>query len=212
MPNRRETILTAALSVLCAVTIAVFASHASAAGNWAQAPTASQKSTITALKKGISLHRSKTWYWQDLSLRPRKRTAYQERKVHGVGYLQWMLRTWDRRRRAAKRYAQNPPHKPQWLCINSHEGSWRDVGYPYWGGLQMNRAFMAGYGREVVQRYGGVLKYAPDPLFNGRVTLQAFGGEANRWTPLEQMWVAERAFLSRGFNPWPKSARMCDLL
>jgi len=38
-------------------------------------------------------------------------------------------------------------------------------------------------------------------------------GWANVWTPLEQMWVAERAFSSgRGFGPWPNTARYCGLL
>ena len=38
-------------------------------------------------------------------------------------------------------------------------------------------------------------------------------GYANSWTPLEQMWVAERAYRSgRGFGPWPNTARMCGLL
>ena len=37
-------------------------------------------------------------------------------------------------------------------------------------------------------------------------------GTANNWTPMEQMWVAERAYSSgRGFGPWPNTARMCGL-
>jgi hypothetical protein len=38
-------------------------------------------------------------------------------------------------------------------------------------------------------------------------------GTANRWTPLEQIWVAERAYRSgRGFHPWPNTARACGLI
>jgi hypothetical protein len=38
-------------------------------------------------------------------------------------------------------------------------------------------------------------------------------GTANRWSPLEQMWVAERALRAgRGFWPWPNTARGCGLL
>ncbi len=38
-------------------------------------------------------------------------------------------------------------------------------------------------------------------------------GWADRWNPLEQMWVAERAHRSgRGFYPWPNTARMCGLI
>ena len=38
-------------------------------------------------------------------------------------------------------------------------------------------------------------------------------GTANHWTPLEQMWTAERARRSgRGFYPWPNTARFCGLI
>jgi hypothetical protein len=37
-------------------------------------------------------------------------------------------------------------------------------------------------------------------------------GTADRWSPLEQMWVAERAHATRGFYPWPNTARMCGLI
>jgi hypothetical protein len=38
-------------------------------------------------------------------------------------------------------------------------------------------------------------------------------GWANHWSPLEQMWVAERAYRSgRGFYAWPNTARACGLL
>jgi hypothetical protein len=78
-----------------------------------------------------------------------------------------------------------------WMCIHSHEGSWTDSGDPYWGGLQMDRGFMT--------------TYAPRWLLRR--------GWANRWSPAEQMMVAERAYSSgRGFWPWPNTARMCGLL
>jgi hypothetical protein len=38
-------------------------------------------------------------------------------------------------------------------------------------------------------------------------------GTADNWSPVEQMWVAERAHRSgRGFTPWPNTARYCGLL
>jgi hypothetical protein len=87
--------------------------------------------------------------------------------------------------------AAHPPHKQAWLCIHRFEGSWSDSGDPYWGGLQMDRGFM--------------LTYAPRALLRR--------GWANRWTPLEQMWVAERAHRSgRGYSPWPNTARYCGLI
>ncbi|HMH46913.1 MAG TPA: hypothetical protein VK538_04295 [Solirubrobacteraceae bacterium] len=87
--------------------------------------------------------------------------------------------------------AIQPPHKSAWLCIHRYEGSWSDSGDPYWGGLQMDRGFMSGY--------------APRYLLSR--------GLANHWSPLEQMWVAERAFRSgRGFYAWPNTARFCGLI
>jgi len=82
------------------------------------------------------------------------------------------------------------PHLSAWLCIHRYEGSWSDSGDPYWGGLQMDRTFM--------------LTYAPRWLLAK--------GWANSWTPRQQMWVAERAWPSRGFYPWPNTARACGLI
>jgi hypothetical protein len=83
------------------------------------------------------------------------------------------------------------PHYSAWLCIHGHEGSWTDSGDPYWGGLQMDKGFMS--------------TYAPRWLLAK--------GWADNWTPIEQMYVAERAYSSgRGFGPWPNTARMCGLL
>jgi hypothetical protein len=101
------------------------------------------------------------------------------------------LRFWGRRAQYLHRVAARPRDKRGWLCIHRYEGSWHDSGDPYWGGLQMDRGFMR--------------RYAP------RVLLRR--GLANRWTPLEQMWVAERAYRSgRGYYPWPSTARACGLI
>ena len=37
-------------------------------------------------------------------------------------------------------------------------------------------------------------------------------GTADHWTPLEQIWTAEKAAKSRGFWPWPNTARYCGLI
>lgn len=122
--------------------------------------------------------------WESLTGLPRART----RTTPGTPRS---LRFWRRRTRAVERFASNPPHKRGWLCIHHFEGSWQDSGDPYWGGLQMDRGFMRTYAPAVLLRRGW----------------------ANRWTPLEQMWVAERAHRSgRGYNPWPNTARYCGLL
>ena len=46
----------------------------------------------------------------------------------------------------------------------------------------------------------------------GRMLLRV-KGTADHWTPLEQMWIAERAYRSgRGFYPWPNTARSCGCI
>jgi len=90
-----------------------------------------------------------------------------------------------------QRLALNPPHKSEWLCIHRFEGSWSDSGAPYYGGLQMDITFQRHYGGYLLTRKG----------------------TADRWSPLEQMWVAERAYESgRGYYPWPNTARSCGLI
>ena len=132
----------------------------------------------------IRHYRAETWRWQALmgssrthrSMRPSNR---------GV------LRFWVLAAGRAYLKAIHPPHEGAWLCIHRYEGSWGDSGDPYWGGLQMDRGFMAGYAPRYLLRRG----------------------LADRWSPLEQMWVAERAYRSgRGFYAWPNTARYCGLM
>ena len=78
-----------------------------------------------------------------------------------------------------------------WVCIHRHEAAWNDSGDPYWGGLQMDRGFMRAYGRDMIARH--------------------HGGLANTWTPAEQIVVAERAYRTRGFAPWPNTSRACGV-
>jgi hypothetical protein len=75
------------------------------------------------------------------------------------------------------------------MCIHHYEGSWTDSGGPYWGGLQMDLGFQSTYG-------GWLLRHK---------------GTADHWSPMEQIWVAVRAARSRGFSPWPNTARYCGV-
>lgn len=82
---------------------------------------------------------------------------------------------------------------PRWwlnaaLCVHSHEGSWRDAGAPYYGGMQFDLGtwFANGGGR-----------YAAYP----------------HWaTPTQQLRVAYVTWQRRGWYPWPNTARMCGLI
>ena len=79
------------------------------------------------------------------------------------------------------------------MCIAEHEShrTWDiSTGNGYYGGLQMDRQFQQAY--------------APG--------LYRTKGTADNWTAEEQMRTAERARVTRGFHPWPNTARMCGLL
>lgn len=139
----------------------------------------------------IKRYQGVTWQWQRLMGVPRTPNRKRYLKTRDIRYRLHVLRQWRKRAIRAKRRAHNPPHEAQWRCLQRHEGPWRDARDPYWGGLQMDRAFM--------------LTYAPRHLLRR--------GWADRWTPIEQMWVAERAHRAgRGFYPWPNTARICGLI
>jgi hypothetical protein len=145
---------------------------------------------ITHLLGRIAIHRAETWRWQRLMHRARTPSAGGARGIRSVAYGRWVLRLWHQRAVVAKRQALIPPHRSEWLCLHNHEAPWSDASAPYYGGLQMDREFQATYGRELLRRKG----------------------TADHWTPLEQMWVAEHAYETRGFWPWPNTARSCGLL
>jgi len=127
--------------------------------------------------------RAVTWRWQVVMGRRRSRLAVPLDTRKA-------LRFWRRKASLVRRLAAHPPHRSGWQCIHRFEGSWSDSGDPYWGGLQMDRGFMQHYAPRMLLRKGW----------------------ANRWSPLEQMWVAERAHRGRGYTPWPNTARYCGLL
>ena len=132
----------------------------------------------------IRRYRARTWRWQVLTGGTRTHRSIRPS-------TKAVLRFWVRAAGRAYLKAINPPHKGAWLCIHRHEGSWRDSGDPYWGGLQMDRGFMDGYAPRYLLRRGF----------------------ADHWSPVEQMWVAERAYRSgRGFYAWPSTARYCGLI
>jgi hypothetical protein len=142
--------------------------------------------TQRQLQKIIDTYRHETWRWQRVMGRRLTRELRTPPAEPGD-----KIAAWKHVAARTRRQAQNPPHKRQWLCIHRYEGSWNDPHAPYYGGLQMDLTFQRTYGRHLLRRKG----------------------TADRWTPLEQMWVAERAHRSgRGFYPWPNTARYCGLI
>ena len=137
-------------------------------------------------QRRIDYYRHQVWHWQRIMGVPTTRTLR-----NAPAEFPKKLAAWSRFTIGVRRQAQNPPHRRQWLCIHRYEGAWRDPNPPYYGGLQMDVQFQRTYGAGVFSRKG----------------------TADHWTPLEQMWVAERAHRSgRGFYPWPNTARYCGLI
>lgn len=83
-----------------------------------------------------------------------------------------------------------------WNCIYRYErhprqGWQTKTGNGYYGGLQMDMTFQRTYGPEYLRKYG----------------------TADKWPPIVQMAVAQRAKDSgRGYYPWPNTARYCGLI
>lgn len=177
------------LAVLAALAVALVP-QATARQRRATHRSAPDPALMAHLLDGIRMNRKKTWYWQRVM--HRRRTPHSGTPLHSrsVEYRRWALRLWRARAARVKKRALNPPHRRQWLCIHRYEGSWTDPNAPYYGGLQMDLEFQATYGPDLLRRKG----------------------TADHWTPLEQMWVAERAYKTRGFQPWPNTARYCGLL
>jgi hypothetical protein len=138
------------------------------------------------LQRVIDTYRHETWRWQRVMGHRVTRNLANPPAEPGE-----KIAAWKRVAARTRNRAQNPPHKRQWLCIHHFEGSWTDPNAPYYGGLQMDLSFQRTYAPGLLRRKG----------------------TADHWTPLEQMWAAERAHRSgRGFYPWPNTARFCGLI
>lgn len=146
-----------------------------------------------AVQHRIDRYRSETWHWQRVMGVARTPTVYSARRSSAeAAYRRWVLRLWQHRAERVRSRAVHPPHRGAWLCIHRYEGSWgAATGNGYYGGLQMDISFQHAYGGYLLRREG----------------------TANHWSPVEQMWVAERALRSgRGYYPWPNTARACGLI
>jgi Transglycosylase-like domain len=140
----------------------------------------------------IRAYRADTWHWQQVMGVPR--TPYRDLSEFdpSLKYAEWVRALWQQRALQARVHALHPPHRSEFLCIHRFEGSWTaNTGNGYYGGLQMDAVFQRLYGADLFRRKG----------------------TADHWTPLEQIWVAERAYRrGRGFYPWPNTARFCGLI
>ena len=188
--RHRATLLSA-----CACALAALAGAATLHADPGPEPPATTTTTdeaaapqidVALIRRIIEHQRREAWRWERVMGRPLTRELQDVPEDPELRVDAWRKLALRMRHRA-----QNPPHERAWLCIHHYEGAWHDPNAPYYGGLQMDLTF---------QR-----RYAPE-LFRRK-------GTANHWTPLEQIWTAERARSSgRGFYPWPNTARYCGLI
>lgn len=76
------------------------------------------------------------------------------------------------------------------LCVHLGEGSWRDPNPPFYGGMQMDMAFMRHHGGWMLRHFG----------------------TADHWSPRAQLVVAYRGWKVQGWAAWPTTARRCGLI
>ncbi len=183
--------LTLALACACALGVALVGAAALHAETTPEEPPAETEAAAPELaqrevQRLIDRYRHQTWHWQrTMGRKPMRELPDPPADVAAK------ISVWKRVALQTRRAAQNPPHKLQWLCIHRFEASWSDPNPPYYGGLQMDLSFQRMYAAHLLRRKG----------------------TADHWTPLEQMWVAERAHRAgRGFYPWPNTARYCGLI
>jgi hypothetical protein len=184
--------LTLAFACACALGVALFGAATLQAETTPEPTTSTETETTDTqldqleIQRQIDRYRHEAWRWQ----RTMGRKLTRDLKDPPAD-VQAKIAVWKQVVLKLRWRAQNPPHKHQWLCIHHFEGAWTDPKPPYYGGLQMDLGFQRTYGPQLLARKG----------------------TANHWTPLEQMWVAERAHRSgRGFYPWPNTARYCGLI
>jgi hypothetical protein len=195
---RRSILACGLLLAFAGLTTAAAAAVSSTTTSETTTSTATGTTTTTApadsravayLSRHIVRFRAATRRWRSVIRGRPFRIASRSLSVQSVARLRQLARSWGRREHAAWWRANHPPNLGGWLCIHHYEGSWSDAGSPYWGGLQMDLSFQETYG-------GWLLRHR---------------GTANHWSPLEQIWVAVRAWRVRGFSPWPNTARYCGV-
>jgi hypothetical protein len=183
----RRTTLACGLALACLLAFAASAVRANA--SWDHG-TVARARAMRYYTREIRRFQKETWYWQRvMGVQP---TTLPVRGLAGlsVSRIKQLDSRWYRAEKRVSREAHHPPNMGAWLCIHRYEGSWSDSGGPYYGGLQMDISFQSTYGGWLFRQKG----------------------TADHWSPLEQIWTAQRAAQTRGFYPWPNSARICGLI
>jgi hypothetical protein len=187
---RRLTLACAGLLACCASAIGGAPLATAAGESGSKTEEVRRLAAVGRLGEQVYAFQRTTWRWERLMGAPRTPTEGRVLREMSIPDVRQAVVLWKRRALAARRKAQRPPHLQAFLCIHRFEGSWADGSGPYYGGLQMDVGFQSAYGRRLYRTKG----------------------TADNWTPLEQIWTAEKAHRSRGFWPWPNSARYCGLI
>ena len=153
-----------------------------------QRPSRWELRTAAVWRRHIRRFRTDTQHWLTV-MYGHPTNVSRSPATRSLARLRQVVRRWRHRAHSAWWHATHPPNLRDWICIHNYEGSWADSGGPYWGGLQMDISFQQTYG-------GWLLRHK---------------GTADHWSPLEQIWVAVRAARTRGFSPWPNTARDCGV-
>jgi hypothetical protein len=185
MPHVRHVIPVACVSAICLTAPAAVADEPEP-----EPPPESEASLVRRIVDA----RQATWRWQRVMQRPRSIARVRARALSSSStvFKERALAHWTRRARRAYKRAMNPPREREFRCIHRHEGPWdANTGNGYYGGLQMDLTFQRQYATRFLRKQG----------------------TADTWTPMEQIWVGERALREgRGFYPWPTAARRCGLI
>lgn len=159
--------------------------------------TVATQTTAQAAEKKFVVQRQhidrlidETWYMQRVMGTNQSLTTRSYRRAKSYPYVKWVRHHWTEIRNEVRARFHSPPNYSAFICIHGYEGSWTDGGSPYYGGLQMDLEFQHTYGPWLLREKG----------------------TADHWTPLEQIWTAEKAAKTRGFWPWPNTARYCGLI
>jgi hypothetical protein len=151
---------------------------------------------FTSMTRQEKIHYLKRQKWHDNSLIRWYRHHGQLASMGGAHNYQWakqslriVTRNLQRLTRPTLSSSVSGSVIHNLLCIHRYEGAWNDPNAPYWGGLQMDLTFQQTYGNYYLQHMG----------------------TADHWPPSIQLQVAAKAVASRGYSPWPNTARLCGL-
>jgi hypothetical protein len=169
----------------------------------AQTASANQMSSTAEVQR-VAAHKQAVHHWRH-KVRHRRHTAIHLAHRLGAHYNPGKVEMHTTRvhhlKKLAHRFKKRSHHFkleirnrfPKLRCIHHYEGSWDayNPAGPYYGGFQMDSAFMQKWGADKLRKY--------------------HGKDARSWSAKDQMAVASRAVAHIGYGSWPNTSAMCGL-